>query len=127
MIAPSFTTAARHDNDTPTAARMDPQRRKRAADELAAEHHPMTKRRRRRPARLRAFAGFGAALRRLRRRAGLTQIELARAAAMTRPMISSFERETTIPGLDTLDRLLTALGVTVVELARELEGKAAPR
>lgn len=76
---------------------------------------------RRKPVRLEAFAGFGAVLRRLRHRAGLTQTQLGRAAGMTRPMISAFEHEKTFPTLASLDRLLTALEVSVEELGSEID------
>lgn len=80
-----------------------------------------TRRRRAAPRDLGALAGFGAGLRRLRCRAGLTQRELARAAGMTRPMISAFEHEKTLPSLGTLARILGALGVSLAALAREID------
>jgi len=101
--------------------RMDETRRERAIRELmsSAEGEGVPSGRGSEP--LAVFAGLGSALRRLRVRRGLTQRQAAAAAGMTRAMISDFEREAVVPSVRTLDRLLRALGVSVDELARELE------
>lgn len=52
-------------------------------------------------------------IRRLRLRAGITQVELARRAGTTQKNISAFEtRAYQNPGLDLLVRIALALGVT---------------
>ena len=53
---------------------------------------------------------FGAALRRLRAAAGLTQGELAERAATGREHVADLERGAKEPGLDLLRRLVAALG-----------------
>ena len=45
-----------------------------------------------------------------RRRAGLTQAEVARRAGMTQPVVARLEREGANPRLNTLDRVITATG-----------------
>ena len=120
MIAPAR-TAARDDHDALASPPMDLPRRRQAIRDLLAERRMTAARRSRRPDSLQAFAELGIVLRRLRHRTGLTQNELARAAGVTRPMISAFENEKTYPSLATLDRLLTTLDVTVAELGREIE------
>jgi DNA-binding XRE family transcriptional regulator len=56
---------------------------------------------------------------RLRRRAGLTQLELAKRAGMRQPRIAEIERGEYNPRLDTLAKLAWGLGVAVDELTRE--------
>lgn len=50
-------------------------------------------------------------LTRERRRAGVTQAELARASGVTRPLVSSYEHGRNSPSLDQMARLLSPLGV----------------
>lgn len=60
----------------------------------------------------------GARVRRQRRRARLTQEELAERAEIDRRYLGKIETEDiTEPGIDTLDRIATALGVHISELA----------
>ena len=94
---------------------MNPDRRERALRELAADAA-----RRRRPRRrdLSVFAGLGPTLRRLRRLRGMSQRDVAQASGITRPMLSGYERGRTLPSVETLDRLLAALGASLAELER---------
>jgi transcriptional regulator with XRE-family HTH domain len=55
-------------------------------------------------------ARVGPIVERLRMEAGLTQAELARRLGTTQAAISKIETGRTVPGLDLLDRLATALG-----------------
>jgi transcriptional regulator with XRE-family HTH domain len=57
--------------------------------------------------------GAGALLREARRRAGLTQRELARAAGVPQPAVSRIERDHVSPRLDTLDVLLRRCGLSL--------------
>jgi transcriptional regulator with XRE-family HTH domain len=50
-------------------------------------------------------------LTRERRRAGVTQAELARASGVTRPLVSSYEHGRNSPSVDQMTRLLSPLGV----------------
>jgi len=95
--------------------------RRDAVSELAASPRKAAGGRRRGPEELQVFAGLGAVLRQLRRRARLTQGDLAAATALTRAMISAYENARTLPSLPTLDRILAALGVSLTDLGRELE------
>ncbi|HKI27951.1 MAG TPA: helix-turn-helix transcriptional regulator, partial [Actinomycetota bacterium] len=52
-------------------------------------------------------------LRDARRRAGLSQRELARRAHTPQPTIARIESHAVVPRMDTLDRLLAACGVTL--------------
>lgn len=97
---------------------MNRDRRELALRELEAEAARSRRRARRRD--LSIFAGLGPTLRRLRRLRGLSQREVARAAGVTRPMISAYERERTLPSVETLDRLLATLGTSLEELGRFL-------
>lgn len=56
----------------------------------------------------------GAFLRAARRRHGLDQAELARRAGTEQPAISRIERDLVSPGLGTLNRLLEAMGETLM-------------
>ncbi len=49
-----------------------------------------------------------------RRRAGLTQRELAGRAGIPQPTVSRIERGKTVPTFETLDRLLEACGMELV-------------
>lgn len=68
-----------------------------------------------------AFRHLGPALRHLRLRAGKKQYEVARAAAIAAPSLSEYENNRKRPTLDTLERLLDALGVSLVDLSQALE------
>jgi transcriptional regulator with XRE-family HTH domain len=57
------------------------------------------------------FAGLGSTLRLLREQAGLSQGELARNAGMGKSQISKYESGKEFPRLESLERLLDALGV----------------
>ncbi|MEI6236445.1 MAG: helix-turn-helix transcriptional regulator [Planctomycetota bacterium] len=59
---------------------------------------------------------FAQRLRALRTTRGLTQEALARRAAVTVPYIGKLERAGASPGIDLLDRLAAALGVSPTEL-----------
>ena len=65
--------------------------------------------------------GLGRVLRDLRIERGLTQVELAARAGVSKSMLSLYEGEKRRPQLDTLGRLLDALGVRLGELAARLE------
>ena len=87
---------------------------------------------------------FGEQLTAARKAKGMTQDALAKAAAVTRQTISSWERGRTVPDIDTVRRLSDILGVDliqasegqsaapavetapVVETASEVEGQTAP-
>ena len=81
---------------------------------------------------------FGEQLTAARKAKGMTQDALAKAAAVTRQTISSWERGRTVPDIDTVRRLSDILGVDLiqagegqsaapaVETALEVEGQTAP-
>jgi predicted nucleotidyltransferase/DNA-binding XRE family transcriptional regulator len=69
-------------------------------------------------------AAPGALLRDARRRAGLTQVELARRAGVTQSVISAYESGARQPSLPTLSRLVAATGL---ELAVGLRKPVAAR
>jgi transcriptional regulator with XRE-family HTH domain len=52
-------------------------------------------------------------LRSARRRAGLTQRDLARVTGVAQPAIARIERGTVTPGVETLERLLAGAGATL--------------
>lgn len=58
-------------------------------------------------------------LKRLRADRGLSQEDLADRADIDRTYVSSLERSVYAAGIDVVDRLATALGVTVAELLTE--------
>ena len=64
----------------------------------------------------------GRALRDARRRAGLTQRELAGRAGVPQPAIARIERGTISPRIDTLTRLLAAAGAALEVTPRLGEG-----
>lgn len=70
---------------------------------------------------LRTFSGLGPALRLLRERAGLTQVQIAERTGIAQSRISRYEGEKKPPDLLTLDRLLVCYGVDVMGLGRALE------
>jgi transcriptional regulator with XRE-family HTH domain len=57
-------------------------------------------------------------LREARRRAGMTQRDLAHATGVPQPAIARIERGAVTPGLDTLERLLAGAGVTLEAVPR---------
>lgn len=59
---------------------------------------------------------FGVRLRELRQARNTTQADLAREAQVALSHLSKLEKGEAAPGLDLLDRLAKALGVTVVDL-----------
>ena len=67
--------------------------------------------------------GIGRVLRDLRIERGLTQVELAQGAGVSKSMLSLYEGEKQRPQLDTLEKLLDALGVRLGELAARLESR----
>lgn len=69
----------------------------------------------------RPFEDLGKTLTSLRQSAGLTQIRLAERAGITKPMVSTYERSATRPSLETLEKILAALGRDVEDLGRELK------
>jgi transcriptional regulator with XRE-family HTH domain len=69
----------------------------------------------------RAFDALGPALRDLRIERGLTQVELAVRAGVSKSMLSLYESGKQRPHLDTLERLLDALGIRLGELVMRLE------
>ena len=81
---------------------------------------------------------FGEQLTAARKAKGMTQDALAKAAAVTRQTISSWERGRTVPDIDTVHRLSDILGVDLiqagegqsaapaVETALEADGQTAP-
>ena len=66
------------------------------------------------------FDGLHQALRWLRNRRGLQQKEIAEAAGITRGMLSAYENGKQNPSLETLDKLLQALGAGLPELYEAL-------
>jgi transcriptional regulator with XRE-family HTH domain len=64
----------------------------------------------------------GRVLRQARRRAGLTQRELAAKAAVPQSVIARIESRAVIPRVDTLDRLLAACGEGLESLPRPGRG-----
>lgn len=59
------------------------------------------------------------AIRNARRRAGLSQAQLATRAGTSQPAVARYESGTSTPALATLERLLAACGSSVVLAARE--------
>lgn len=66
------------------------------------------------------LAELGPALRLLREERGLTQVELARAAALSTSQVSAYERARRRPSLASLERLLCALDADLAKLQRAL-------
>jgi transcriptional regulator with XRE-family HTH domain len=62
------------------------------------------------------FAGLGIALRTLRQRRGMKQMELARMAGLSKGTLSQFETGQREPSLASLGRLLEALECDLYEL-----------
>lgn len=63
----------------------------------------------------------GRLLRAVRDRHGLAQIELARLSGTEQPAISRIERDALSPRVETLNRLLEAMGETLVISTRRLD------
>lgn len=70
--------------------------------------------------------GIGPAIKALRERRSLTQIDLAQRCNLSRGAIGQFERGLATPSLETLGRILEALDVDLTDLQRELDGKSGP-
>lgn len=66
----------------------------------------------------------GALIREARLRHGLDQAELARRAGTAQPAISRIERDVVSPTLETLNRLLEAMGETLSVRALDLDAPA---
>ena len=64
----------------------------------------------------RPFSGLGVALRTLRQRRGIKQMELARQAGLSKGTLSQFETGQREPSLASLGRLLQALDCDLYEL-----------
>lgn len=67
------------------------------------------------------FEGLGKALRWLREKEGLRQYESARAAGITKAMLSAYETGKQSPSLQSLEKILDALGADLRALARALD------
>lgn len=75
------------------------------------------------------FQNLGRALRWLRDQRGKKQYEVAQAAGITKGMLCAYETGKQRPSLDTLDKLLAALGCGLIELHEALalvNGRYAP-
>lgn len=68
-----------------------------------------------------AFENLGKALRCLRQHRGLRQDDVARAAQITRTMLSAYENDRRQPSLTTLGSLLAALGADLEDLQDALD------
>lgn len=69
---------------------------------------------------------FSANLRRIRRRSGITQEELAALVEMDRGQISNFENAKRMPRLDSLVKLMSALDCHADELVEGMAWKPDP-
>lgn len=67
------------------------------------------------------FDGLGRALRWLREKEGLRQYETARAAGITKAMLSAYETGKQSPSLPSLEKILDALGADLMAMARALD------
>jgi transcriptional regulator with XRE-family HTH domain len=67
------------------------------------------------------FQNFGRALIRLRKRAGKSQSAIAGAAGMGKSQLSKYENSKELPKLESLERVLLALGVGYFEFFRVLD------
>lgn len=65
---------------------------------------------------------YGEAIKELRTRAGLTQIELAEKTGITQAAISYYESNEKIPNVKTADKIAGALGVTLNDIMNMVEG-----
>ena len=69
---------------------------------------------------LRFFNGLGPALRLLRERVDLKQVQVAERTGIAQSRLSRYEKEKKLPDLPTLDRLLVCYGVDMGGLGRAL-------
>ena len=69
---------------------------------------------------------IGEAVRALRERRGLQQVELSALSGLSAPQVSAIERGRRPPSLRTLRRVCEALGASVDDLLRAAVGRAAP-
>jgi transcriptional regulator with XRE-family HTH domain len=67
------------------------------------------------------FQNLGRTLIRLRERSGKSQAALARAAGVGKSQLSKYENSKELPKLDSLERVLAALGVGYFEFFRMLD------
>ncbi len=67
------------------------------------------------------FEHIGTAITVLRARAGFRQSELARAAGVTRAQVSNYECGRQRPTLDSLEKIMMALGADIFDLASALQ------
>lgn len=58
---------------------------------------------------------------------GVQQDEMAKRAGISQSMLSAYEKGKKVPRLETLGKLLDALGLDVEELGRRLRGRRGPR
>jgi len=66
------------------------------------------------------FAHIGATIKMLRTRAGMLQGDLADVSRLTKQQISKYERGIQRPNLDSLEKLMNALGINRLELDQAL-------
>jgi transcriptional regulator with XRE-family HTH domain len=64
---------------------------------------------------------MGDELRKLRERAGLTQEQLSFRAGVSRPYVSSLERDLSSPTVDTLFRICDALDASAVDVIKRVD------
>jgi transcriptional regulator with XRE-family HTH domain len=76
---------------------------------------------------MQAAAALANGMKRLRRRLGMTQAQLAEAADLHVQYVSQVEREVRSPSMETIDAISNALGVTPAELFALGEGRRASR
>ena len=67
------------------------------------------------------FEGLGRALRWLREGRGKRQYQVAETAGITKPMLSAYETGRQKPSLDTLEKILGAMGADLAELHAVLD------
>ena len=67
------------------------------------------------------FEGLGKALRWLREKQGKRQYQVAQIAGITKAMLSAYETGKQKPSLDTLEKVLAALGADLADLAYALD------
>ena len=71
------------------------------------------------------LSGFGEALKDLRWRARMKQVEVCRATRMTAPQVSRYENGHEMPTVESLVKYLSAVGADFRDLQRALEAAAA--
>ena len=72
------------------------------------------------------LSGFGEALKELRWRARMKQVEVCRATGMTAPQVSRYENDHEMPTVESLVKYLSAVGSDLCELQQVLVGTAEP-